>query len=321
MDMKWLEDFLVLVQTRNFSKASEERNVTQPAFSRRIRALEIWLGVPLFDRRTYPVTLTAEGRAFRDTADAVVGSLHADRAEFHQKVHSSRPDLRIAAATTLSLNFIPEWLKGLEAETGHLSSHIFTQNFHDMVQQLAEGEIDLVLQYAHKDAPLLFERMRFESCVLAHDPLIMVSPLDVNGAPQFHPAHAQSDGEPIPYMGYSGDGYFAEIEALLMSRHGDAAPVLNRLSESPTSEVLKRMALTYGALTLIPTSCARDVIAQGKMVAVGGPDWEMPLEVRLYRLRESRRPAVRKIWQAVALRTCETQNKEKERRNEDLYLS
>ncbi|WP_165802894.1 LysR family transcriptional regulator [Pelagivirga sediminicola] len=310
--MKWLEDFLTLARTRNFSKASEDRNVTQPAFSRRIRALEIWLGVPLIDRRTYPVTLTAEGRAFRETAETVVGALYADRAQFHQKVHGARPDLRIAAATTLSLNFIPGWLKSLEAATGHLTTHIFTQNFHDMVQQLAEGEIDLVLQYAHDDAPLLFERMRFESCVLAQDPLMMVSPVGKNGTPLFDPAHPPADGGAIPYVGYSSDGYFAEVEALLLKRHAAAAPLLERLGESPTSEVLKRMALTYGALTLLPTSCADDVIAQGRMVAVGGSDWRMPLDVRLYRLRESRRAPVRKIWQAV-MSSGDTQTLNKER--------
>lgn len=299
MDMKWLEDFLTLAQTRNFTKASEVRNVTQPAFSRRIRALEIWLSVPLIDRRTYPVTLTAEGRAFRDTAETVVGALYTDRAQFQQKVHESRPDLRIAAATTLSLNFIPAWLKGLEPETGRLTTHIFTQNFHDMVQQLAEGEIDLVLQYAHADAPLLFEQSRFESCVLAQDPLVMVSPLGADGRPLFDPARPADDGGATPYVGYSRDGYFAEVEALLLARHGAAAPMLNRLAESPTSEVLKRMALTYDALTLLPASCAEDVIAQGQMMAVGGKDWQMSLDVRLYRLRESRRLPVRKIWQAV----------------------
>ena len=312
MDMKWLEDFLTLARTRNFSKASEDRNVTQPAFSRRIRALEIWLGVPLVDRRTYPVTLTSEGRAFRDTAETVVGALYADRAQFQQKVHGARPDLRIAAATTLSLNFIPGWLKSLEAETGHLTTHVFTQNFHDMVQQLAEGEIDLVLQYAHDDVPLLFERMRFESCVLARDPLMMVSPVGMNGMPLFDPAQPPPDGGAIPYVGYSSDGYFAEIEALLLKRHAATAPLLNRLGESPTSEVLKRMALTYDALTLLPTSCAEDVIAQGSMVAVGGPDWRMPLDVCLYRLRESRRSPVRKIWQAV-MSSGNTQTPNKER--------
>ena len=50
VDQKLLEDFLSLCRHRSFSHAAQERNVTQPAFSRRIRALEEWLGVVLFDR-------------------------------------------------------------------------------------------------------------------------------------------------------------------------------------------------------------------------------------------------------------------------------
>jgi DNA-binding transcriptional LysR family regulator len=44
MDLDWLKDFLVLAEKRNFSRAADARNVTQPAFSRRIRALEDWIG-------------------------------------------------------------------------------------------------------------------------------------------------------------------------------------------------------------------------------------------------------------------------------------
>lgn len=44
MDVKWLEDFISLQRLGNFSAAARARNVTQPAFSRRIRALEMWLG-------------------------------------------------------------------------------------------------------------------------------------------------------------------------------------------------------------------------------------------------------------------------------------
>lgn len=40
MDLGLLEDFLELARELNFSRAAEKRNTTQPAFSRRIRALE-----------------------------------------------------------------------------------------------------------------------------------------------------------------------------------------------------------------------------------------------------------------------------------------
>ena len=50
MDLDWLKDFLALAELKTFSRAADARNVTQPAFSRRIRALEDWIGAPLFVR-------------------------------------------------------------------------------------------------------------------------------------------------------------------------------------------------------------------------------------------------------------------------------
>ena len=47
MELVWLEDFLALAEALNFSRAAEARHVTQPAFSRRIRALEGWIGAAL----------------------------------------------------------------------------------------------------------------------------------------------------------------------------------------------------------------------------------------------------------------------------------
>ena len=41
MDTKWLEDFVSLAETRSFSRSAQLRHVTQPAFSRRIQALEV----------------------------------------------------------------------------------------------------------------------------------------------------------------------------------------------------------------------------------------------------------------------------------------
>ena len=50
MESKWLEDFVSLAETGSFSRSAALRHVTQPAFSRRIRSLEAWLGADLIDR-------------------------------------------------------------------------------------------------------------------------------------------------------------------------------------------------------------------------------------------------------------------------------
>ena len=53
--------FDAVARRGTLSRAAEELNVSQPAISRRLAALEADIGKTLFDRRTKPLTLTAEG--------------------------------------------------------------------------------------------------------------------------------------------------------------------------------------------------------------------------------------------------------------------
>ena len=53
-----MEDFVSLAETSSFSRSAQLRHITQPAFSRRIQALEAWAGVHLVERSPYPTRLT-----------------------------------------------------------------------------------------------------------------------------------------------------------------------------------------------------------------------------------------------------------------------
>jgi len=64
MELQWIDDFLALCQTRNFTRAAEARCTTQSAYSRRVQKLEEWLGAPLFYRESRPVSLTLPVRNF-----------------------------------------------------------------------------------------------------------------------------------------------------------------------------------------------------------------------------------------------------------------
>ena len=63
MELKWLEDLLVLLEEKSVTRAAARRHVTQPAFSRRIRQLEQWLGAEIVDRSTKPVSFRQTGLA------------------------------------------------------------------------------------------------------------------------------------------------------------------------------------------------------------------------------------------------------------------
>ena len=79
METRWLEDFLVLAETGSFTRSAELRHLTQPAFSRRIKALENWLGADLIDRTTWPTRLTPAGELLLDKARQLVGELSSTR--------------------------------------------------------------------------------------------------------------------------------------------------------------------------------------------------------------------------------------------------
>src|SRR5947209_3446568 len=114
MDIKWLQDFVSLARTRSFSRSSVERHVTQSAFSRRIRALETWVGVALVDRSSYPTSLTPAGRQFRETAEEALRQLDGARASLQADARPRDETVAIAALHSLALAFFPEWLRRVE---------------------------------------------------------------------------------------------------------------------------------------------------------------------------------------------------------------
>lgn len=75
MDLRALSDFLCLAETRNFREAAEMRNITVSGLSRRIKALENWVGAELVDRGASPIALTAAGEEVRRLAVEIVGHL------------------------------------------------------------------------------------------------------------------------------------------------------------------------------------------------------------------------------------------------------
>ncbi len=138
IDFKWFEDFLSLAKNNNFSRAAEERHVTQSAFSRRIKALELWIGVPLVDRSTYPTELTDEGKIFTKKAREVVLMMHGIKNEFHEMRIKGEHTLHFTSLHTTALTFFPKWLIDIERDLGALSTRLEADSMHNCVQNMTE---------------------------------------------------------------------------------------------------------------------------------------------------------------------------------------
>ncbi len=101
MNLIWLEDFVALADTGNFSRAAEDRHSSQPAFSRRIRALEEGVGADLFDRKALSLArLTEVGELFADIAQDLIARSRGCREKSRRSpkpgpdTHADRIDAR-----------------------------------------------------------------------------------------------------------------------------------------------------------------------------------------------------------------------------------
>ena len=210
MDLKHLEDFVSLCETRSFSRSAAARNVTQSAFSRRIQALELWLGASLIDRSTFPTSLTDEGRSFRETADEVLNMLRDARADMQTRRLLSLKTVSFAALHTLALSVFPEWLKDIERILGPLKTDVLADNSHNCIQSLVEGKSDFLLTFHHDAVPMSLDPERFPFIVLGEDRLLAASRCE-NGKPLFTldervgiAREAFKDLNNVEVMGFSG---------------------------------------------------------------------------------------------------------------------
>ncbi|MCK7499828.1 MAG: LysR family transcriptional regulator [Comamonadaceae bacterium] len=123
METKWLEDFVSLAETRSFSRSAQLRHVTQPAFSRRIQALEAWAGIDLVDRSSVPDAAHA-GRRDLPRAGAGDPRRRCSRARNLMRSHQAggQDMIEFAVPHTLAFTFFPHWLMDLRQRFGDVKT-------------------------------------------------------------------------------------------------------------------------------------------------------------------------------------------------------
>ncbi len=291
MEIAWLEDFLTLSVTSNFSRAAETRNVSQPAFSRRIRNLEHWVGTPLVDRSVYPVALTPAGEAFRKSAEECIRSLQDARQEATRLMARSGEVISFAALHTLALSYFPRWSADLQASLGVMSFRMVADNLSGCIEAVISGSSDLTLCYSHPSVPTALDINRYPSIALAHDRILPVSAPNGDGTPKFQ----LGEGATLPFLGYASDSFLGRIANTIVQSNA-LAPLLELRYENSMAEALKSVALEGGGLAWLPEICAQRELAAGNLVLAGDERFTKSISIRLYRSIERSRSEVERLW-------------------------
>lgn len=291
IDLSWLKSFVSLARTRNFATSARQNNITQSAFSRRIRALETWVGADLIDRSTYPTTLTQAGERFLQVASEINRQLNEVRTEIAEEQSGASREIVVTAQHTLSLTHLPRLLDGLSWPERPVLSVIHAETLHDCVNRLEAGNADLLIAYSPDTSAIELEGLDLCSVEFDYDRLVPVVAPDESGRPLY--ALAPETDEPIPWLSYGQEAMLEQcVTPLINRRSGHLRPVVR----TPISEVLRRFAVAGFGVVWLPESLIGENLARGELVEAGDPDWRIALPVSAYCPARSRNPVLATLW-------------------------
>jgi DNA-binding transcriptional LysR family regulator len=295
MNLTWLEDFLTLAATGNFSRAAEQRHLTQPAFSRRIRALEDWLGVALFDRASHPTMLTPSGLWFKDVSKNLLDQA-AQLPEQAQAIASSRSSsLRFAATHALSLTFLPKWLRGLETKIPLGPIQLVSDVLQQCEALMQQNKVHFVLCHAHASLQTIFDINAYASVIVGTDTLI---PVCANRLAGKKPLLDDPQKKPISLLQYSNESGLSRI---VKSTQGSALEKLSAdtVFTAHLATVLKTMALGGRGVAWLPTSLIEEDLNEGRLIKAGIRKWDVDVEIRLFRKLKAESEIAETLWLAA----------------------
>jgi DNA-binding transcriptional LysR family regulator len=299
METKWLEDFVSLAETRSFSRSAQLRHVTQPAFSRRIQALEAWAGTDLVDRSSYPTRLTPAGSTLYDQSLEMLQALQNTRAMMRAHTSAGSDMIEFAVPHTLAFTFFPAWVSSLRKDFGPLKSRLIALNVHDAVMRLVEGGCDLLIAYHHTSQPFQLDPDRYEMVSLGEESLAPYSRPQADGSPLF--CLPGKPGEPLPYLGYAPGAYLGRMTDLILKQA--QVPIhLDRVYETDMAEGLKAMALEGHGVAFLPHSAVQKEVRSRKLVSAapaGLQELRMVMDVRAYREKPTRKEPAKGQAQAL----------------------
>ncbi|SDX93022.1 DNA-binding transcriptional regulator, LysR family [Ruegeria halocynthiae] len=277
MDLNWLRDFECLARTLNFTRASDERNITQSAFSRRIKALESWVGLPLVNRATYPVQLTEAGQQFLPVALAAISQLSESRQSLRDADRGDSRFIRFSVLHTIAVNYLAARIEELQLQIPDLRTRVLSDSLSTCCDLLVEGAVDILLCYYHHSVSPMIDEASFERRDMLKDRLVPVAATESARTMGWN--LAIQDGPPIPYLAYDRSSFLGMVVENTIDRKPLNAETIYVDS---LVETIKRRLMAGSGFAWMPETAISVELDAGLLVPIGDDTWCATLTISAF---------------------------------------
>jgi LysR family transcriptional regulator, hypochlorite-specific transcription factor HypT len=297
-DFRTLKDFIVLARVRSFSQASIHCNVTTSGLSRRITALEEWLGVSLFDRARHQLELTDAGLEFHVAAVEVVELLEKTRNSVIRTQEKYRRKISIVAPHIMSRAFFPAWLPRVSNQLEATRFSIDFANLPECFKQLTHRSVDFVVAFEdihngiNEHLKKTVSLGELECLKIGREWLVPVSAPNLLGEPLNYVGSPKAE---ISYLHYRQDCSLSwALEKML--KINTNLPALRKIHDSSLADGLRSMAITGLGVAWLPLEIVRNDLERKDLVRAGDPAFDIALEINIYRRKEKLGANAEILW-------------------------
>lgn len=142
-----LKTFIAVAEYKNFTKAAEAINLSQPSVSLHVKHLEAYFNTTLIQRSIKQKTIhvTESGNLLYERAKQIVKLLEDTRGELLDYDNVLKGRLRIGASFTIGEYFLPAFLGRFAKEYPSLELEVSIGNTRDICEKVMNYQVDLAL--------------------------------------------------------------------------------------------------------------------------------------------------------------------------------
>lgn len=277
MDLQLLDDLIAVADSGSLTEAALRRNVTQPAFTRRLQAIEQALGIQVIKRDSKPARPSDTLLHNIDEIRTLAYSLRRLR---HDLLDTANPQrvLTIAALHAIALVHLPRALTRLHRVLPLSRIRLRAANRDECFTWLMTGQVRIMLVYETDQVQQQFNPELVERQRLCTERIIPVCSTKEH-ARQWAKPSATS----IPLVGYPEDGV---LGAIIREHIIEASTAQFSLVTSTefSSAVLEFCAQGLG-VGWVPELLAAEKIASGEIVELKDPQRFPTTEMTVSMLR------------------------------------
>ena len=277
MQFQWLDDVLVLLEEGNMSRAAARRNITQPAFSRRIRGFEDWLGADVLDRKANRVEISEALSSNEDEIRALMIRLRELRTKIAH-FEKSRMTVELAAQHAPICATFPDMALRAKNELPGLQFRLRAGNLDDCVSMFLRGDASMLLCYEAESVRTLQFGPDIRRGVWGNDYLVPV----VGGALRYVVTDFGDVPANTPAIVYPEDSYFGEVLRKNDKPFGIPSSSANTFSVSAFSSGTRELVLKGLGIGWLPFSMAHREIESGELISLANHYGQEALQVAIY---------------------------------------